>query len=85
MHGLKRGQIPGIGSPVPLCGFQGSNLGPQVWQEASLPSERSWQPICGFSNRLILLQNVNMSNQKSVNKIVKLSRMVNTSHDMLWL
>lgn len=34
-----RGQITGIGSFFPSCGAWGWNLGPQAWQQASLPME----------------------------------------------
>lgn len=46
---LVRGKLSGV-SPF-ICWFQGSNLGPQAWQQLPLPSEpSSWPTPILFEN-----------------------------------
>ena len=40
-----RGQLEGVGSPLPPCGSQRSNSGLQAWQQVPLPTEPSSQPL----------------------------------------
>lgn len=39
IHVRVRGQLPGIGSHIPPCGFPRLKLDPQVWQQAPLPNK----------------------------------------------
>lgn len=41
VHIQIRAHLAGVNSLLPLCGFQGSNSGSQVWHQAHLPAEPS--------------------------------------------
>lgn len=52
-HGEARGQLVGVSSFLPLCGFQGQNSGPQIRQQAPLLSQawdclpfKELSPLC---------------------------------------
>lgn len=44
------GHLLGVASFLPLCEFQGSSLGLQLWRESSLPTDSSWQTMNVFSS-----------------------------------
>lgn len=39
-----RGQIAGVSSHLPVCGYQGSNSGHPAWHQVLLPTKPSHQP-----------------------------------------